>query len=119
MDQADGVIERVAEHRQARMLGLAEQFEQFGQSDTFVYRNDFGARHHHVGNPQFAETQQIAHQHALLGRKVGRFPLAFLDHLFQAFADCGRLRILAGDLSDQALYGMLAHCTPLGTEVAA
>ena len=109
MDQAGGIVERFPENRQAGMLRFMEQGEQFGQADAFIRCHDLGAGHHHVADRELAEFEQIAHHHPLLRRQGRGFPLAFLDHLFQALADGSGVGIAAGDLPEQTHQRVIAH----------
>ena len=102
MHEADGVVERLAIDRQARMLRLAEQQDEIGQRGLFLHRDDVGARHHHVLDLQLAELEQIGEHDAFLRRQRRALAVAFLDHLLQAFADRGR-RIVAAQQMRQAL----------------
>ncbi len=63
------------------------------QRRLFLHRHDLGARHHHIGDLQLAEFEQIGEHHPFLLRQGGIFALAFLDHFFQAFAHRGAGRV--------------------------
>jgi hypothetical protein len=75
------------------MLRFAIVRHQFAQLGVLFDRNDIGPRHHHVGNLQLAEFEQIGEHHAFLLRQLGTLAFAFFDHLFEAFAH--RVRALA------------------------
>ena len=91
MDQAGGIVQGLAIDRQARMLRLAEQRHQFGQrrcsssTATMSARGTITSRDLQLAECA-ADWPSITRSCA---DKRRRLALAFLDHLFQAFAHRG------------------------------
>ena len=89
VQHAQRIVERLAIDRQARMLRFAEERDQLGERGLLLDRDDVRAGHHDVGDRDLAEAEQVGQHQPLLRAQVLGFAVALLDHLFEAFVDCG------------------------------
>ena len=65
-DEALDVVERLLEHRDARVLLLAEQRVELLDGRVVLDRDDVGPRRHHLAHHRFAEVGEVAQQLARL-----------------------------------------------------
>ena len=69
VDHADGIVQRLAVDRHARMAGILEGAQQIDERDRHLDGGDVGARHHDVGDARFAQAQNVADEPTFLGRE--------------------------------------------------
>ena len=89
MDHAPGVVERFVVDRQARVARGAETIEHLAQRRIERERDDVGARHHHVLDPDVVKGENVLEDRALLRREL--LARALLDYVLDVVARRGRL----------------------------
>ena len=88
MDHAARIVERLVIDRQARVAGGAETIEHLAQRRIERERDDVGARHHHVLDPDVVKGENVLEDRALLRREL--LARALLDHILDVVARRGR-----------------------------
>jgi hypothetical protein len=84
---ADGVIERIVVDDETRMAGTLEDAHKFTDRNVLLHIDDVGTRHHHVANPNFAQTQDVLEHAALFRREARLARRHFLEHVLEVRAD--------------------------------
>jgi hypothetical protein len=79
VDHSRRVVEGFAVNRQARVIGIGEAVEQLAGGGIAVDGSDVGARHHHVGDLEIGEGDEVRHHRtgfgvAIAGRLAVRHP---------------------------------------------
>jgi hypothetical protein len=101
VDHTDGLVERVAIDRQARVAGIEEILEQFRHGTAGVHRDDLGARHKHIVDAQTGELDEIEHHRlGISAEAVGAvFFCVPVEYAFEALAQ----RLVAAAKAEHAL----------------
>ena len=71
VDEADRVVERLAEYRHARMARLAEFDQEVADGDADVDGIDVGARHHDIVDADLAQPEDVGQHRPFFGREGG------------------------------------------------